>query len=40
MNEEEVKSKLSVGVKKLAVDQVDFVKGNIDVIQLSSPRIS
>lgn len=40
MNEEEVKSKLSVGVKKLAADQVDFVKGNIPVIQFSYPRTS
>ncbi len=27
MNEEEIKSKLSIGVKKLAADQIDFVKG-------------
>lgn len=39
MNEEEIKAKLSVAVKKLAVDQVDFVKGNFGVIQLSCPRM-
>ena len=39
MNDEEVKSKLSVGVKKLASDQVDFVKGKIAIIQSSFPKI-